>query len=118
MGTGEFNGTKVGDNLPNEDEIHSKYGSKSCLFTGSSRALNSAAGTSALDEFAASREEAEIGKKYGNEADDLLTAMHEVIGHGSGKLNPKLTHDPAYYLKQYFSTLETARAALTALYNV
>src|SRR5260370_23894796 len=116
--TGDFHVTTVGDNLPNEDEIHAKYGSKRFLFTGSSRALNNAAGTSALDEFAASREEVEIGKKYGNEAEDLLTAMHEIIGNGSGKLNPRLTHDPAYYLKQYFSTLEEARADLMALYNV
>ncbi len=116
--TGDFHVTTVGDNLPNEDEIHAKYGSKSFLFTGSSRALASAAGTSALDEFAASREEAEISRRYGTEADDLLTALHEIIGHGSGKLSPKLTHDPAYYLKEYFSTLEEARADLMALYNV
>ena len=47
-----------------------------------------------------------------------MTAMHEIIGHGSGKLNPKLTHEPAYYLKEYFSTLEEARADLMALWNV
>jgi dipeptidyl-peptidase III len=116
--TGDFHVTTVGDNLPNEDEIHAKYGSKSFLFTGSSRALSGAAGTTSLDEFAASLEEAEIGKKYGTEAEDLLTALHEIIGHGSGKLSPKLTHDPAFYLKQYFSTLEEARADLMALYNV
>jgi len=46
-----------------------------------------------------------------------MTALHEIIGHGSGKLNPKLTHDPAYYLKQYYSTLEEARADLMALWN-
>jgi len=34
--TGDFHVTTVGDNLPNEDEIHQKYGSKSFLFTGSS----------------------------------------------------------------------------------
>jgi dipeptidyl-peptidase-3 len=116
--TGDFHVTTVGDNLPNENEIHEKYGSKSFLFTGSSRALNRAAGTSALDEFAWTPDEAAIGKKYGDEAEDLLTAMHEIIGHGSGKLNPKLTHDPAYYLKQYYSTLEEARADLMALWNV
>src|SRR5215469_17536146 len=44
--------------------------------------------------------------------------MHEVIGHGSGKLSPKLTHDASFYLKEYFSTLEEARADLMALWNV
>ena len=44
--------------------------------------------------------------------------MHEVIGHGSGKLNPKLTQPPGAYLKEYYSTLEEARADLVALWNV
>ena len=116
--TGDFHVTTIGDNLPNENEVHEKYGSKSFLFTGSSRALNSAGGTRALEEFAASPEEIALGKKYGEEAEDLITALHEIIGHGSGKLNPKLTHDPAYYLKEYYSTLEEARADLMALWNV
>ena len=116
--TGDFHVTTIGDNLPNENEIHEKYGSKSFLFTGSTRAIAHAAGFGALEEFAASRKEIDICKKYGDEADDLLVAMHEIIGHGSGKLNPKLTHEPAYYLKEYFSTLEEARADLMALWNV
>jgi dipeptidyl-peptidase-3 len=33
-------------------------------------------------------------------------------------LNPKLTHEPAFYLKEYFSTLEEARADLMALWSV
>lgn len=116
--TGDFHVTTIGDNLPNENEIHEKYGSKSFLFTGSSRALDRAAGYSAVEEFAASPDEIATVKKYGEEAESLLTALHEIIGHGSGKLNPKLTQDPAYYLKQYYSTLEEARADLMALWNV
>ena len=116
--TGDFHVTTVGDNLPNENEIHEKYGSKSFLFTGSSRALSRATGTKALLEFAASREEYRICEKYQDEAEDLMTALHEIIGHGSGRLNPKLTHDAAFYLKQYSSTLEEARADLMGLWNV
>jgi dipeptidyl-peptidase-3 len=116
--TGDFHVITVGDNLPNENEVHEKYGSKSFLFTGSARAITSASGTGALEEFAASPEEIALGKQYGEEADGLLTALHEIIGHGSGKLSPRLTHDPAYYLKEYFSTLEEARADLMALWNV
>ena len=37
--TGDFHVNTVGDNLPNENEIREKYGSKSFLFTGSSRTL-------------------------------------------------------------------------------
>ncbi len=116
--TGDFHVTTVGDNLPNEDEVHQKHGAKSFLFTGSSRALSKAAGTGLLEEFAASPEEIEIGKKYDDEAEDLLTALHEIIGHGSGKLCAKITHDPAFYLKEYSSTLEEARADLMALWSV
>jgi hypothetical protein len=46
-----------------------------------------------------------------------MTALHEVIGHGSGKLNPRLQGGPESYLKEYFSTLEEARADLMALWN-
>lgn len=116
--TGDFHVTTVGDNLPNENEIHEKYGSKSFFFAGSSRAISEASGFAAFDEFAASQQEAEMVKKHETEASDLLTALHEVIGHGSGKLSPKLTHDAAFYLKEYFSTLEEARADLMALWNV
>src|SRR5205823_4712225 len=97
---------------------HEKYGTKSFLFTGSTRAFSRAAGHASLEEFAYSPEEIEISKKYGNEAEDLMTALHEIIGHGSGKLSPKLTHEAAFYLKEYASTLEEARADLMALWNV
>ncbi len=114
---GDFHVTTIGDNLPNENEVHEKYGSKSFLFSGSVRALNNAAGYTSLEEFAASPEEIARDKQYGRQAQELMTAMHEVIGHGSGKLSPTLTHDAAFYLKEYFSTLEEGRADLMALWN-
>lgn len=116
--TGDFRISTIGDNLPNENQIHEKYGTKNFLFTGSTRALDQAVGTSALEEFAASPEEIARGRKYGVEAENLLTALHEVIGHGSGKLSERLSGGSAPYLKEYFSTLEEARADLMALWNV
>lgn len=116
--TGDFHVNTVGDNLPNENEIHEKYGTKNFLFTGSSRALSNAAGYSALEEFAPDAAAIARGKKYGDEAEDLLTAMHEVIGHGSGKLSERLKNGAEPYLKEYFSTLEEGRADLMALWNV
>ncbi len=115
---GDFNITTIGDNLPNENEIHEKYGTKNFFFTAATRAFARAAGTASLEEFAASPEEVRIVKQYGEEADRLMTALHEVVGHGSGKLNPKLDHEPQFYLKEYYSTLEEARADLMALWNV
>jgi dipeptidyl-peptidase-3 len=115
--TGDFHVTTIGDNLPNENEIHEKYGTKNFLFLGSSHALEAAAGGS-IDEFSASPQQAARARKYGREAEDLLTALHEVIGHGSGKLSDRLKGGAEPYLKEYFSTLEEARADLMGLWNV
>ncbi len=115
--TGDFHVTTIGDNLPNENEIREKYGSKNFLFTSSTRALNDAAGFKSLEEFAATPEEIARSKKYGNEAEDLMTALHEVIGHGSGKLSDRLKGGAEPYLKEYFLALEEARADLMALWN-
>ena len=115
--TGDFHVTTIGDNLPNENEIHEKYGTKNFLFQSSSHALG-AASASMTDEFASTPEEKQRAQRYGRQADDLLTAMHEVIGHGSGKLSDRLKGGAEPHLKEYFSTLEEARADLMALWNV
>ena len=116
--SGDFNVGTIGDNLPNEDEIHEKYGSKNFLFTGSSRALNDATGKTAIAEFASGPAEIERNAKYGTEASSLMVAMHEVIGHGSGKLSERVSGGAQPFLKEYFSTLEEGRADLMALWNV
>jgi dipeptidyl-peptidase III len=115
--TGDFHVNTIGDNLPNEQEIHAKYGTKNFLLLGSSHALG-AASSSSIDEFGASPEEVARSKKYSEEAEDLLTAMHEVIGHGSGKITEKVQGAPAKFLKEYYSTLEEARADLMGLWNI
>lgn len=115
--TGDFHVTTVGDNLPNENQIHEKYGTKNFLFTGSSRALSDASGTAAAKEFDPDPQTLARDIRYGNEARDLFTAMHEVIGHGSGKLSDRLQSGAEPYLKEYFSTLEEGRADLMALWN-
>lgn len=116
--TGDFHVTTVGDNLPNENEIHEKYGTKNFLFTASSRALSDASGFASLEEFGPDPATIARDRKYQTEANDLLTAMHEVIGHGSGKLSDRLKNGAESYLKEYFSTLEEGRADLMALWNV
>jgi dipeptidyl-peptidase-3 len=47
----------------------------------------------------------------------MHTALHEVVGHASGKLNPGVG-TPKETLKNYSSTLEEARADLVALYFI
>ena len=45
----------------------------------------------------------------------MHTALHEVIGHGSGQLEPGVA-TPSETLKNYRSSLEEARADLVSLY--
>lgn len=116
--TGDFHVTTIGDNLPNENVIHQKYGTKNFLFVPVTHAFDQVSSGTVLREFGSSPEEIARDEKYGDEAEDLLTALHEVIGHGSGKLSPRLKNGAAPYLKQYYSTLEEARADLMALWNV
>ena len=51
----------------------------------------------------------------GNLDDKLHTALHEVVGHASGQLNPGVG-ETKETLKQYASTLEEGRADLVGLY--
>src|SRR5207248_7588727 len=69
--TGDFHVTTIGDNLPNENEIHERYGTKNFLFLGSSHALSAASAAKIGGEFIASAEEAERDRKYGELAEDL-----------------------------------------------
>ncbi|HVO98632.1 MAG TPA: hypothetical protein VMT15_11225 [Bryobacteraceae bacterium] len=115
--SGDFQVSTIGDNLPNENEIHEKYGTKNFLFTSSSRAFDEAAGHKSIHEFAPSPAVAERSIKYGPQAEELTTALHEVIGHGSGKLSARVAGGAEPHLKEYFSTLEEARADLSAYWN-
>jgi dipeptidyl-peptidase-3 len=116
--SGDFQVSTIGDNLPNENEIHEKYGTKNFLFTASSRAFDEAAGHKSIQEFGASPAIIARNLKYGQQAEELLTALHEVIGHGSGKLSARLSGGSEPYLKEYQSTLEEARADLSAYWNI
>jgi dipeptidyl-peptidase III len=116
--TGDFHISTIGDNLPNENEIRERYGSKNFLLLGSSHAMSAASGSPMTGEFAASAEEVARGARAGEHAEDMLTAMHEVIGHGSGKLSERLKGGAQKELKEYYSTLEEARADLMGLYNI
>ena len=116
--TGDFHVTTIGDNLPNENEIHEKYGTKNFLFLGSSHALERGRRRRSTSSARRPRR-SQRSKKYGEDAEDLLTAMHEVIGHGSGKLSDRDQGERrATYLKEYYSTLEEARADLMGLWNI
>jgi dipeptidyl-peptidase-3 len=107
--------TPIGINLPNSNWIREDFGSKSVSLNNIENAYNKVGGALALQEFANDAEEIENAKKYGEACGKMHTALHEVIGHASGKLNPGVA-EPNVTLKHYSSTLEEARADLVALY--
>jgi len=108
--------TPVGINLPNSSWIRAEHGSKAVSLGNIKDAYNQAASGSA-DEFAYTQEEKDRAKEYGVLASSLHTALHEVIGHASGQLEPDIIN-PSSYLKQYFSPMEEARADLVSLYYI
>ncbi len=115
-GTGPV--SPIGINLPNEQSIREQYGSKSVLLHNVVEAYEKSRGKQLLQEFAWDQNEIDMNEKYGLTADNLHTAMHEVIGHGSGKVSSKLEgKDPADFLPGYYSALEETRADLVALWN-
>ena len=63
-------------------------------------------------------EEAARAEKWSAFAGELTTDLHEVIGHGSGKVAERLNGNPQNFLKEQYSALEEARADLVALYFV
>ena len=107
----------AGINLPNEQDIRQQVGTKSVLLFNVSTAFALATGEKSLREFSSTDEEIERGRKYYSESRKLMVAMHEVLGHGSGKVSENLSGDPRIYLKEYYSTLEEARADLVALWD-
>jgi dipeptidyl-peptidase-3 len=109
--------TPIGVNLPNANWIRAKYGSKSVSLGNIEDTYEKASGASLLNEFANDEEEVRLAKEYGGIAGKLHTAMHEVIGHASGKINDGVGQ-PRETLKNYASTIEEGRADLVALYFV
>ena len=108
--------TPIGINLPNAEWIREKHGSKSVSISNILEAYDKASKDSgALQEFAYNDEEVELSKKWSNQASALHVDLHEIVGHGSGKLCDGVD-DPSETLKNYASTLEEARADLVALY--
>jgi len=108
----------IGINLPNEQYIRQTYGSKSVLLHNVVAAYNASEPEGLLEEFCYNTDEIKRAEKYEQFSDDMHTAMHEVIGHGSGKVSDSLKGDPADHLPGYYSTLEEARADLVALWNI
>ena len=107
--------TPIGVNLPNANWIRQTVGSKSVSLGNIINAYANSGGSSRLKEFAHDEEEIALEEEFGQLADKLHTALHEVIGHASGQINPGVG-ETKETLKIYASTLEEGRADLVGLY--
>jgi len=107
--------TPIGVNLPNANWIRAAVGSKSVSLGNIINAYNNAGSSGRLKEFVHDEEELKLEEEHGQLADKLHTALHEVIGHASGQLNPGVG-ETKETLKNYASTLEEGRADLVGLY--
>ncbi|MBW2961002.1 dipeptidyl peptidase 3 [Mesonia aestuariivivens] len=107
--------TPIGVNLPNANWIRTTHGSKSVSLGNIIHAYENAGGSNKLKEFAHDEEEIQLSEKYGAQADKLHTALHEVVGHASGKINAGVG-ETKETLKNYASTMEEGRADLVGLY--
>jgi dipeptidyl-peptidase-3 len=108
--------TPVGINLPNDQAVRERYGSKSVSLSNVTEAYERSTLPELRSEFSWSREEFERAVRWAPFAGELTTNMHEVIGHGSGKVDERLNGSPQAALKEQFSAIEESRADLVALY--
>jgi dipeptidyl-peptidase-3 len=110
--------TPVGINLPNDQQIREKYGSKSVSLSNVTEAYDRSTSAAFRREFAWTEEEAARAERWSSFAGELTTNMHEVIGHASGRVSDALKGTPQAALKEQYSALEEARADLVALFFV
>ena len=108
--------TPVGINLPNDQAVRERYGSKSVSLSNVNEAHDKSTLPEFRSEFSWTPEEAERATKWNALSSELTTNMHEVIGHASGRVSERLHGSPQNALKEQFSALEEARADLVALY--
>jgi len=107
--------TPVGINLPNDQAIREQYGSKSVSLFNVNEAYEESTPEGMRTEFSWTPEEAARAKKWGACSQELATEIHEVIGHGSGRMADGVG-SPHLMLKEQYSAVEESRADLIALY--
>jgi len=116
LGGAVYPSTPIGINLPNATWIRKTHGSKSVTLENITYANTQASLASGFGpEFCFSAEELDRSRKYGPQAGNLHTDLHEVLGHASGQLMPGVSVES---LKNYHSPIEEARADLFALYYI
>lgn len=108
----------VGINLPNDQGIRERHGSKSVSLSNVTDAYEMSTLPEFRSEFSWTSDEFERAMRWSAFASELTTNLHEVIGHGSGKVSERLGGSPQAALREQFSAIEESRADLVALHFV
>jgi dipeptidyl-peptidase-3 len=110
--------TAIGINLPNDQDVRERYGSKSVSLANVLHSYDRSTPSSMRTEFCWSPAEIARAERWATFANELATNLHEVIGHGSGLIDPKMNGAPQAFLKEHYSSIEETRADLVALYFI
>ena len=110
--------TWAGVNLPNsQDDVRENHGSKNNVLANVVNMRNSFFPVN-IKEFVEDKDDRERLLKHQERQRFATISLHEVVGHGSGKVSSKLGKNPDKILREYYSTLEEARADLCALHHI
>src|SRR5690606_18128420 len=107
----------IGINLPNDEAVRETYGSKSVTLVNVVEAYDASQPESLREEFCWSDEERQRARRWQGLAGELTTSLHEIIGHGSGRMAPGVGA-PQASLREQYSTLEETRSDLVALWFI
>lgn len=103
----------LGINLPNSDWIRKKHGSKSVNLANVA-ASRTASETELRNALYLPKYHTAL-EKFGTLTNNLHTDLHEIAGHGSGKVLEGVNTD---VLGTYYATIEETRADLVALFFI
>ena len=108
--------TPIGINLPNDDAVREEFGSKSVSLANIVEAYERSQPPEFRREFSWDEAEAARAERWGPLAGELTTDLHEILGHGSGRVDERRAGTPQAWLREHYSTIEETRADLVALY--
>jgi dipeptidyl-peptidase-3 len=105
-------------NLPNYNDIRNQHGSKNVILSNIENTRAEGLEQMVVNEFYLPEYRDAILALTSTLIRPLHVYLHEIIGHGSGRPDPKLAADPRATLGRLYSALEECRADLVGLYMI
>jgi dipeptidyl-peptidase-3 len=106
----------AGINLPNDQAIRQTDGSKNFFLTTINDAVSDVYTRALVSSFTSDPAMAAEIRRCAPSVREAKVMLHEITGHGSGRVSPALQQDPKAALRDVGAALEEARADLVALF--